>query len=242
MNTPKPNPPKRADQIAKSLEDMIFQGEFADGDRLDEQRLAERFGTSRTPVREALQKLSVSGLVAQIPQRGVFVQQPGPVELMEMFEVMAELEAVCGRFAAIRITDEALDQLRHANQLCQQAVDEGDTDGYYFHNEDFHRIIYSQSGNRFLEQEARRLSRRLRPFRRIQLRLRGRMRQSLDEHLAVVQALTDSDPEGAGNALRDHVAVQNEKFHHLMNSFEDRGSAPEKARAERPEGGSRRRA
>jgi DNA-binding GntR family transcriptional regulator len=211
---------KRADQIAKSLEDMIFQGEFADGDRLDEARLAERFGTSRTPVREALQKLSVSGLVAQIPQRGVFVQQPGPVELMEMFEVMAELEAICGRFAALRITDSALAELEDANALCEQAVADGDSDSYYFQNERFHRIIYDQSGNRFLEQEARRLSRRLRPFRRIQLRLRGRMRQSMDEHLAVLAALRESDGEAAGQALRAHVAVQNEKFHHLMSTFE----------------------
>ena len=65
-------------------------------------------------------------LVEQVPRRGVFVRQPGPVELMEMFEVMAELEASCARLAAMRITDEGLDDLRATNLRCQRAVEERD--------------------------------------------------------------------------------------------------------------------
>jgi DNA-binding GntR family transcriptional regulator len=210
---------RRADTIANELEQLIFSGEFADGDRLDEIKLARRFGVSRTPVREAFQKLSLSGLVEQLPRRGVFVRQPGPVELLEMFEVMAEIEAICGRLAARRISDAALATLRDANANCQNAVGTGDADAYYRENERFHHLIYQQSGNGFLEQEALRLHRRLKPYRRIQLRLRGRMKQSMAEHEAIMQALTDADPEGAANALRDHVAVQGEKFHYLMASL-----------------------
>ena len=81
---------RRADSIAEELEELIFDGTFGDGDRLDEVRLAEQFGVSRTPLREAFQRLALSGLVQLIPRRGAFVRQPGPVELMEMFEVMAE--------------------------------------------------------------------------------------------------------------------------------------------------------
>ena len=91
--------------------------------------LPEHFGVSRTPIREALQKLATSGLVEQRPRRGVFVVEPGPVELVEMFEAMAELEASCGRLAAIRITAPAL-ELREANDLCKHAVAE-DADHYY---------------------------------------------------------------------------------------------------------------
>ena len=98
--------------IAEELEGMILDGTFSDGQRLDEVQLAEQFNVSRTPLREALQRLALSGLVEQIPRRGVFVRQPGPVELVEMFEVMAELEAVCARLAASRITDQALADLR----------------------------------------------------------------------------------------------------------------------------------
>lgn len=210
---------RRADNIAETLEEMIFSGAYSDGDRLDEIKLAEQYGVSRTPIREAFQKLAISGLVEQIPRRGAFVRQPGPVELVEMFEVMAELEAVCARLAASRISDAALDELHANNDRCEAAVSAQDADGYYWENERFHQILYRQSGNRFLEQECLRLQRRLKPFRRVQLRLRGRMRQSMDEHREIVAALADADPERASNALRQHVAVQGEKFHHLMSSL-----------------------
>lgn len=210
---------RRADSIAETLEEMIFSGVYSDGDRLDEIKLAEQYGVSRTPIREAFQKLAISGLVEQIPRRGAFVRQPGPVELVEMFEVMAELEAACARLAANRISDAALEELHANNDRCEAAVAALDADGYYWENERFHQILYRQSGNRFLEQECLRLQRRLKPFRRVQLRLRGRMRQSMDEHREIVAAVADADPERASNALRQHVAVQGEKFHHLMSSL-----------------------
>lgn len=210
---------KRADLIADELEGLILQGTFKDGARLDEVQLAERFSVSRTPIREALQRLALSGLVEQIPRRGVFVRQPGPVELLEMFEVMAELEAASARLAAARITDSALEDLNDANSRCDAAVQAQDADMYYLENERFHAILYRQSGNGFLEQECLRLYRRLQPFRRMQLRLRGRLNQSMAEHKAIVAALEDGDGDRAAAAIRGHVAVQGEKFHHLMASL-----------------------
>ncbi len=211
--------PRRADNIAEALEELIFSGALSDGDRLDEVRLAEHFGVSRTPLREAFQRLALSGLVELIPRRGAFVRQPGPVELIEMFEVMAELEAVCGRLAAMRISDAAVDALRLANLKCQAAIDAGDPDTYYAENESFHKTIYQQSGNSFLEQEACKLHKRLQPFRRQQLRFRGRMVQSMSEHRAIVEALDEGDAVTVSNTLRAHVAVQGEKFHNLMASL-----------------------
>ncbi|MBY8975383.1 GntR family transcriptional regulator [Rhodobacteraceae bacterium NNCM2] len=208
--------PRRADKIADALEELVFTGEFLDGDRLDEIQLAARFNVSRTPIREALQRLVSSGLAEQIPRRGVFVRQPGPIELMEMFETMAEIEAVCGRLAAIRISEDALERLREANRKCQIAVDEHDIDGYYQWNEIFHHTIYNSAGNSHLEKEALRLHRRLKAYRRAQLRLRGRLAQSMAEHEAVVDALEAGAQDRAASELRDHVAVQGEKFHHLM--------------------------
>ena len=187
---------RRADTIAEALEERIFDGTYSDGDRLDEVRLAEQFGVSRTPFREAL--------------------QPGPVELIEMFEAMAEIEAVCGRLAAMRISDEALAALQDANVKCEAAVDCQNPDGYYTENERFHRIIYEQSGNSYLTTEANELHRRLKPFRRQQLRLRGRMAQSMAEHKAILDALEAGDPVAAAETLRGHVAIQGEKFHSLM--------------------------
>ena len=210
---------RRADMIADELEELVFSGEFQDGDRLDEVKLAAQFGVSRTPLREAFQRLIASGMAEQIPRRGVFVRQPGPVELMEMFETMAEIEGVCGRLAALRISEEAIDVLLEANKRCQQAIDHNNMDDYYRENEYFHHFIYKQSGNSFLEQEALRLHRRLKPFRRHQLRARGRMAQSMAEHVAIVSALQAGDSETATQALHGHVAIQGEKFHLLISSL-----------------------
>ena len=210
---------KRTDIIADEIEGLIFDGTFADGERLDEVQLATRFSVSRTPIREALQRLAQSRLVEQIPRRGMFVRQPGPIELIEMFEVMAELEAVCVRLCANRITDTALAELRAINLRCTAAVEQQDNDAYYRVNEEFHALLYRQSGNSFLEQECLGLHKRLQPFRRTQLRLRGRLRQSMSEHEAIVAALERCDGEEAARTIRLHVAVQGEKFHHLIASL-----------------------
>jgi len=112
--------------------------------------------------------------------------------------------------------------LHEANQNCQAAVDRQDVDSYYAENERFHHIIYKQSGNSFLASEARALHRRLKPFRRQQLKLRGRMAQSMAEHKAIVDALEQGEPEEAVTALRNHVAIQGEKFHSLMSNLKRR--------------------
>jgi DNA-binding GntR family transcriptional regulator len=206
----------RAQTIADQIEELILSNAFPDRARLDEARLAERFGVSRTPIREAIQRLAQTGLVELRPRRGAFVRLPGALELIEMFEVMAELEAFCARLAADLVSDEAVAGLRAANLGCAAAAEAGDAEGYYRANEGFHHALYASSGNRFLEGEALRLHRRLRPYRRLQLRLRGRMAQSLAEHEAVVDALEQGDEVAAGRLIRAHVAVQGEKFRRLM--------------------------
>ena len=210
---------RRADVIADSLEDAILDGGIATGERLDEVRLAERFKVSRTPIREALHRLAQSGLAEQRPRRGVFVRQPGPAELVELFEAVAEFEAACARLAATRISHEALAELHEANARCAEAVRADDAEAYYPENGRFHAVIYRESGNAFLAEQARALHRRLRPFRRTQLRLRGRLAQSMAEHEGIVAALAAGDGARAADLIRAHVAVQGDKFHHLMASL-----------------------
>ncbi len=210
---------RRADKIAETLEQLVFSGDFQNGERLDELKLAQQFRVSRTPIREALQILVASGMAEQIPRRGVFVRQPGPVELMEMFETMAELEAVCGRLAATRITDAGLARLIEAMVGCTEAAKAGDLDAYYTQNEIFHQAVYKGAANAYLEKQALALQNRLKPYRKLQLRFRGRLEQSLDEHRKIVAALKAAEPDKAAQALRDHVAVQGEKFQKLIASL-----------------------
>ena len=209
---------RQAEIIAKDIETRILSGELAHGVRLDEVRIAARHTVSRTPVREALQLLTASGMVEHLPRRGVFVRQPDLVDLLQMFETMAEWEGVAGRLAAARIDARGLDRLAAAEAACAAAV--GDADRYYAENAVFHAVIYAATANAFLEAELQRLHDRLRPYRRTQLRLRGRMEQSLDEHRAIAAHLRAGDGEAAAAALRAHVTVQSERIHLMLGKVQ----------------------
>lgn len=221
----------QADAIHRSLEQRIIEGELANGTRLDEVSLAAGYGVSRTPLREALQRLAGSGLVEMLPRRGVFVRHPGLTEIVEMFEVMAELEAMCGRLAARRLSAEELAALSRAALACERAMSQNDPDAYYAENEIFHQLIYQGSHNSFLAAEALRLQKRLRTFRRLQLRARGRLEQSMNEHAAILKAL-EAGEAAAADLLRQHVVIQGEKFHNLLVTYE-------RAIAEKQPGGKR---
>jgi len=210
---------RRADIVRETLEHLIVTGELTNGERLDETALSERFGCSRTPLREAFHNLAASGLLKLVPHRGAFVRHPSLTEMVEMFEVMAELEAFCGKLATRRISAQERAALYETVIACEDAVAANDHDRYYIENERFHHLVYSTSGNGFLAEQARQLHRRLKPFRRLQLRVRGRLEQSLAEHRAILAALEKGDPDEAACALRAHVAVQGGKFNDLMASY-----------------------
>ena len=109
-------------------------------------------------------------------------------------------------------------ELLAAHQACEAA--RGDPDAYFYCNERFHNAIYAGSHNGFLAEEASALQRRLRPYRRLQLRVRDRMANSFAEHEAVVAALQAGDAAAAGDALRRHVSVQGERFGDLVASLQ----------------------
>ena len=187
--------------------------------RLDETELAKEFEVSRTPIREALIQLSFSGLIDMRPRRGAVVTEITAKRLCEMFEVMAELEAMCGRMAARRMTDADQQTLLLAHHACEEARDLADPDEYYRKNEQFHLAIYSASHNSFLIEEATSLHKRLTAYRRLQLRVRDRMRTSYSEHNAIVDAIVEGDGEKAVDLLRSHVIVQGERFADLIASL-----------------------
>ena len=198
--------------VRDAIEQDIVTGFYSPGDRLDEAGLAARHQVSRTPVREALIQLSTMGLVKMVPNRGAFVTQLTVTELVEMFEVMGELEAMCARLAARRIRAEQLKLLEEAQAACASAQQAGNSDDYYYANAEFHRLIYEASGNGFLAENAHALQRRLKPYRRLQLRVPGRVNSSLAEHEEVLAAIRARDDARARDAMRAHVVIQGEYF------------------------------
>lgn len=208
-----------SEQLRERIEENIVTGAYPPGTRLDEVELADTFGVSRTPIREALIQLSSEGFIEIRPRRGAIVAQIAPARLCEMFDVMAELEAMCGRLAARRAVAEDIERIRQAHAACQSARDANDPDTYYRLNETFHFAIYVASHNGFLAEQATGLHRRLRPYRRLQLRVRNRMNNSFDEHNAIVEAIARGDSDAAADILRSHVAVQGERFADLIASL-----------------------
>ncbi len=202
--------------IREQIEQAILLGDFGTDTRLDEQQLATRFAVSRTPVREALKQLVASGLLEHKPNRGVFIRTPSVQELLEMFEVMAELESFCGRLAARRVNEQDMETLQQLSDACEIALASGDHDRYYHANEKLHLALYELSGNRYLAKQADTLHKRLQPYRRLQLRVPYRMRQSMSEHRKIVEAICAGDSEAAADAMRAHVAIQGEKFNDLI--------------------------
>ena len=209
----------RSETLRDAIEEMIAVGTYAPGQHLDETELAATFGVSRTPIRETLIGLASRGLVVIRPRRGAVVAEFGPQQLVEMFEVMSELEATCSRLAARRMTHLEQATLLSAHAACNAARDAVDEDEYYYRNEAFHEAIYVGSHNQFLIDQTRALYRRLRPYRRLQLRVRDRIAASYAEHDAVVDAIMQGDGEKAAQLTREHVMIQGQRFADLMASL-----------------------
>ena len=201
-----------AQRLKDVLEDDIINGRLVPGERLDPEALSKQFKVSRTPIREAFQQLSVSGLVVVLPKKGTFVTKVGFDQLIEMFEVMAEFEGMCGRLAAHRITEDELAVLKAALLRCEDPDIQADPDDYYYENEGFHNSIYNASHNAFLATETRLLKQRLKPYRRLQLQVRGRVTNSIQEHRDIYLAIEAGDAALAEQKLRQHVLIQGERF------------------------------
>jgi DNA-binding GntR family transcriptional regulator len=215
--------PNAAHRLRDVIEDEIAQGVFRPGDRLDELMLATRHRVSRTPVREALLQLAASGLVVSRPRRGTIVAAHSAEQVVEMFEVMAELEGMAGRLASRRANEEDRDRLITSHESCRSAVAASDPDGYYYRNELFHDAIYLGSHNHFLLEQCSALRRRLKPYRRLQLRFPGRLGTSFAEHESIIRAILDRNPAEAQTLLRNHVIVQGDRFADLIASIRQLG-------------------
>ena len=194
-----------SDRIRNALTDAISSGELAPGTTLDEQQLADRYGASRTPVREALRQLATSGMVEVRPRRGVIVRHVTADEVMDMFETMAELEATCVRLATYRITPLERSRLLRIHEASEAAVAANDVDAYDTLNREFHEAIYRAAHNDFLADQTMAVRTRLNAFRRMQLRQDRRLARSREEHDAVMRAIAEGNGDEAARRMRAHM-------------------------------------
>ncbi len=194
-----------AETLKLKIEHEILMFKFKPGERLDESRLAERFGSSRTPVREALRQLAAEGLVRIRTHRGAVVSGLSMTELIEMFEMMAIYEGVCARLAAKHATSEEMTQIADAHEVCRARSEADDLEGYCLANARFHDAIYRASHNGYLIKQTVSIRNRLGAYRRFQLRRNNRLRDSFREHQTVIDAIKKGDADAADRAMRDHI-------------------------------------
>ena len=193
--------------LVRSIADDIVSGKLDPGARLDESSLALRYAVSRTPVREALSRLSAMGLVDRRPNRGAIVASVSDEHLHSMFEAMAELEGVCARFSAERMTTAERSQLEAVHRAAARLVHLAAEEEYALHNTDFHTRLYRGAHSPHLYELVTQTRSRLAPYRRAQFRLGGRLAKSWDEHETIVQAIMQGNGAAAGTAARAHVTI-----------------------------------
>lgn len=194
----------RAESVRRRLADEIITGALAPGARLEEVATSERFGVSRTPVREALNHLVGIGL-AQRKGRGLVVATMTQAMVSELFELMADLEALCASYAALRMTPSERRELADLHERCGAAMRCGDRENYDMLNSAFHAAIYRGCHNRPLEETAQAARRRVAPYRTGQFGVAGRLARSFGEHALVVEAIQRGEAGNASTSMRAHV-------------------------------------
>ncbi len=215
MTSHEPEQRTRTDRLADDIAASVLSGEFRPGERLDEAMLAERFGVSRTPVREALRQLAATGLIEVKPRRGATVASATPAQLEVLFGAMAEIEATCARLAAMSMTPIERRRLHSLHGSMAALVAEDDRDGFAAANLTFHTLIYVGCHNAIITDFATGLRRRLAPFRRAQFRTAGRLPRSHEEHGAVVRAILAGDASAAHAAMFHHMSLVEDSFDQL---------------------------
>ena len=194
--------------VRSALETDIFAGNLAPNTPLDEDAIAKRFSVSRTPVREALLQLIEAGLVEK-PSRQRAVVAPLDVRrLIQMFETLSELEAICARFAARRITPQEKEALAMIQQASDAALAAGDEDEFGRQGIRFHVALWRATHNDVLFETTRNLAVRLNPYRMFQLRAKGRPEANNDDHKLLLTLIDGGKADDAYALMRGHVTVQ----------------------------------
>ena len=193
---------KERDAYALVLE-AIDSGLYRPGDRLVESDLADRFGVSRTPIREALQRLETQGLLTR-DGRSLIVASLDHTQLAELYVVRGELEGLAARLAARHATPEEIRVLR--DLLAEDEALVGDPRALARANRRFHHQIHLASHNRFLVQQLDLVHRSMALLASTSLAAEGRSRRAIEEHALIVEAIAAGDGAAAEEALRDHIS------------------------------------
>lgn len=206
-----------SDHARTEIEKMIEDGRLLPGDPIGEREIAAKFSMSRTPVREAIQQLQVQGLVEIVPRQGIYVARMSIKSLLGMFELLAEMESVCAKFAARRISHAEIPALESALNDCKLAYENDDVEAYDAANNEFHALIYAASKNRYVVEQVKLLRRRTQAYRRHAFLQRGRMKISFSDHERITKAICAGDSSTAASEMLAHISVGGQSFSEFVS-------------------------
>lgn len=196
--------------IFNTLREAIIVGELKPGQRLMEVQLAEKMGVSRTPVREAIRKLELEGLVDMVPRKGAHVADLSVKDIMDVLEVRAALDGLATSLSARCITDEELKELKYVHTQFTNYVDKENLQGTVKKDVEFHDIIYRSSRNDKLIQITSNLREQVQRFRVIYLKDYSSPREIVKEHAEIIEALQKRDADAARDIAQKHIKTQEE--------------------------------
>ena len=203
MNAPTKSTPRTADDAYRTLHDEIVEGRLKPGVRLREGELAERLGLSRTPVREALQRLESAGLVTHIPHKGAVVRQLDYQSANELYQFREVLEGAAASFAARHMSAPELDAM-YEILASEEAVQDQPKDASRL-NKIFHRALTHGAHNRYLLDTLDGLGLAMALLGPTTLAIEERMANAVGEHRAILDAIAARDSAKAEEAARAHI-------------------------------------
>lgn len=194
--------------VFNTLRRAILRGELVPGQRLMEIQLAEKMGVSRTPVREAIRKLELEGLVVMIPRKGAEVAHISGKNLRDVLEVRLALEELAGELACKRMTEEELRQLEKANHKFISVLGSDDITVIAQADEAFHGLIYQATDNDRLIQMVNHLREQMYRYRIEHIKDRSQRKLLVQEHQEIMRALSARDVEATRRTIRNHINKQ----------------------------------
>lgn len=191
--------------VLEAIREAIINGTLKPRERLMEIQLAEELGVSRTPIREALRKLEIEGFIVMVPRKGAYVADLSFKDIADVFEIRSALEGLAAELAAERITDEELDEMERLLIEKAEAIAANDIDKLVIVDTKFHEAIYKASRNERLTPIISNLREQIQRYRATTLAYPGRMKESLDEHRAIVEALQSRDAQLSRQLAEQHI-------------------------------------
>lgn len=204
------------EEVVARLRDMIVEGDFVAGERLNDTKLSEMLAVSRTPVREALKLLAQEGLVELLPRRGARVLALSEKTMIELLEVIGGIERLAAELAAARIAPPLLAQLERLHRKMKERFEAGDKRQYFKLNHEIHLWLVHAAQNEALVSLHASLLARVRRGRYAALLANDRWAEAMAEHEALMTALREGDSTGAGVIMAGHVKHTRDALHRAL--------------------------